>query len=167
MKKSILFFVIGSLTSGAAFAQSGSATVSHLQSSFHNSSSRMESFIHLTNTSETDTEVTIKIYNQSGNVVSDVDNDSNAGLLRASNISNYSDVNSSYSVKFTIAPKHSTRVSLMNPSTAEILGYAVIEWKKESTTEVVNTSLIGHAINYRIYNGTGYYSVPINDGRKF
>lgn len=153
----------------SVFAQTGKATINHYQSSYHNSTSRLESHVHLSNISDSMTTVKITFYDKTGNVLTDSDNNSTTGLLRADNISAYSDSSSSYSVQFNLDANNSTRVSIHNALTSDLYGYAVVEWSKpESTAPSLGAySLIGHTYNYRVYNGTGYYSVPVNNGNPF
>lgn len=169
MKHISIGLLLVSSISITAFAQTGKATINHFQSSYHNSTSRMESYIYLTNISASSTNVKITLYNKNGEILTDGDNNSVTGLLRADNVSAYSDNSSTYSMQFNLEENNSTRVSINNSSTTDIYGYAVVEWSKSENPgpSLASYSLIGHANSYRVYNGTGYFSVPINNGNPF
>ncbi|MCS4309432.1 hypothetical protein M2404_003804 [Rheinheimera pacifica] len=153
-----------------SYAQSGKAIINNFQSSNYGQTNRIESFIYLSNISVSSTTVRITFYDKNGSVVTDGDDSSFAGLLRAENVSSYSDNNSEYSLQFVLGSNKSTRVSIMNPINTDIYGYAVVEWMKEDAQvqSLASYSLIGHSYGYRVYNGsTGYYSIPINNGEPF
>jgi len=155
-----------------ATADSGSAVVSHIYGFQASASNYADTFIYLTNIAKSDVRVTVSLYRDDGSLISDTDNNSISGLLKASNVTSYSDSNTTSSMSFSLAPDVSTKVWLDTPSN-EIYGYAVVEWStnNESTSIRNVNSLVGHTVVYRVYNGTGngvgYYSVPINDGKPF
>ncbi|OBP14412.1 hypothetical protein A5320_11590 [Rheinheimera sp. SA_1] len=164
MKKFITLLLV--IATFGVSAESGSSLVSHIYSVRTTSSNYAWNFIYLTNITDTNVRVSISMYREDGTLISDVDNNSSAGLLKASNVTAYNDVDLNNSMSFTLDPKVTTRVWLDNPSSTEIIGYALVKWVKDGIP-MQSEALIGHAVAYRAYNGVGYYSVPINDGKPF
>ena len=89
----------------------------------------------LTNTSSASVSVTIRFLQQDGSVLTDTDNSSAAGVVRALNVSNYSDTTAGVTATFDIAAGQSAECGFFPGSTK--FGWGMVEWVQGSSGAAV------------------------------
>lgn len=154
------------------FSAEGSAMIPHYQA-YKLSSPQEDWHTHwyISNITDSSLTVTITLYDQSGNIITD-DNSSSTGLIQALNVTNYSDNNTGSTVSFNIGADSAGYVSIHSQTSGSWkYGYGIIEWS-QGTNNKKYQALIVHSRCTRLkVNGSlvyeSAYGIPINNGQPF
>ncbi|MCV2883396.1 hypothetical protein OE749_01625 [Aestuariibacter sp. AA17] len=150
---------LGLLASASSFAAGDSALIPHVMS---DDKSNMQSYFYFTNVSDAPIDVTVSLYNNAGQLITESSDSASAGVLRAYFSTVYSESGSG-SAQMTIEPN--ATVTLHVTEYGNFQGYGRVEWTQDSN---VRDALISHGRVYRHNNGYEMsYSVHINKGEEF
>lgn len=169
MKKLMMMFVFMGLVGLATTAQakSGNAVVSTTHTFYTSTTYYYQKSLYITNITNSDINVTITFYDETGAAVQDGDDTKTTGSIRNNRgtVTNWDDNATNASVSFTLAGNDTTTVTFVPASS--VYGYAVIEWSQ--TSDAILGLLAMLEFEY-FYNTDKYYytdNVPVNNGMPF
>jgi hypothetical protein len=164
---SALAALLIAITSTSAIAATGRSFIPNYVMYYASGSNFYSSYYSFSNITDKDLDVSIKFINyvnSSGapTILVDSGNNPNSGIFVATNMKNYTESATGYSVKFTISPYESSELIVNTSTSTYQFGYGIIEWQQNS--EIATAMLAnGHV---RI-NGAIAHSIPIHGGTPF
>jgi len=167
--KALLFVVCCLLFSGYSLANSGKAIISHIEAfSAAPGDNQTDTLFYITNIASESVTVKVTIYNETGDVVSDGDNSLSNGIIKAENVTNYTE-GTTYTANYDVAANATSRLWLDVDYGDWIRGYAIIEWEKsKESSSILPNALVANVLMYRSFNkNVGYYIIQANHGDAF
>ena len=152
-------------------ANSGQAIIPTNQSYFTSNDNFQRSIINVSNITNKPVTITIKIYNQDGNLVIDGDGSETTGNMRGvHSFTNYSESLTGKTVEFTLAANGSAGIYLLGDSgSTDLLSYGTIKWQQNSKATVALIANISSNRFSRIsgQQSSGKTQMEINGGLPF
>ncbi|MGE0268599.1 MAG: hypothetical protein AB7S78_09125 [Candidatus Omnitrophota bacterium] len=173
MKKFITLIALTALifTPALSHAASGQAVVGGLNWTYTSTYYLTWPFIQLSNVTGADIDITIKIYDESGSIVTDGDDSTSTGLFRnnfGGTVTNWDDNPTGASMSFTLAANSSVELRIAPSSSTIKHGYAIIEWDQDSSAAVGLVGIVRMLINnYYNQNTNTVSDILINEGKPF
>jgi len=168
MKKILLCLVVMVCllgVAGTAFGNSGGANIAPFSTGVNNGANYYD-YILISNITNSDVTVTITLYFSDGTIIKDIDNNASTGILRATNVSSYSDNLASASQTFTLGAHQTSNMSLINNSSLTYV-YGRIEWSQDNST--TNSLLCNGYTSYWLTGAptTTFLPIIVNGGLPF
>ena len=150
---------------------SGQAYITHFQAYGPDpSNNRTISRFRITNISDSESSIAVKLFDLNGNLYIDGDDDPNAGLVRVTVVdsvfsASYDEDADGATVRFNLSPGGSAQVRIGGVSgTTNRQGYGLIQWEKQSGSD--SKSLIASGwVEDNFYDGE--FAIVINGGLPF
>ncbi|OUR60348.1 hypothetical protein A9Q74_14135 [Colwellia sp. 39_35_sub15_T18] len=153
-----------------AYAASGSAVIPpNIVASGSQFDQDVQLFI--SNVSNTQSEIEITFFNQSGSVIHESTSSATTERLYSSSgyvVNTYTEPTTGPTVKFSVAPHATVHIvwSALHPSTSTEVGYGVIKWNKSQSNDTF--SIIARGSNNTYNHGViSEASFQINSGKVF
>lgn len=163
-----LIFIIVSILAQQAYASGGTAIIPHwLSEGTVGTTNHTNLHLHTSNISGTTITVTVTLYDEAGNLISDTDDNPATGLVWGTNVASYTDNSTTYTARYDIPAHNTSRIIINTPNVSTLeFGYGKIEWS--ASNNKLGVAMVAHCWLYRHFSGAvGYLDVTVNNGLPF